>query len=171
MKLSSYRRERSLPHGASSRSRNCVCTRMISVLEPDQNLLTQIEGRIQNATSKGMKTDCVSWSFCPNLSISEDPVCGSAHCQIADYWAGQLGKQDIVAYQVSRRSGTLYCHLEEEQETVSDSLEVIEVEASSDKPKKGMLRTAIAALKNIGGITEFGKAVIALSEFVNSLIE
>lgn len=59
----------------------------------------------------------------------------------------------------------------EEQETVSDSLEVIETEASSDKPKKGMLRTAIAALKNIKGITEFGETVIALSEFVGTLIK
>lgn len=59
----------------------------------------------------------------------------------------------------------------EEQETVSDSLEVIETEALSEKPKKGMLRTAITALKNIKGITEFGEAVIALSEFVDTLIK
>jgi len=58
-----------------------------------------------------------------------------------------------------------------DQETVSDSLEVIEAEASSNKPKKSMLRTAIAALKNIKGITEFGKAVIELSEFVSTLIK
>ncbi|CDC28977.1 putative uncharacterized protein [Firmicutes bacterium CAG:466] len=59
----------------------------------------------------------------------------------------------------------------EEQEIVSDSLEVIEAEASSDKPKKGMLRTAIAMLKNIKDVTEFGEAVIVLSEFVCTLIK
>lgn len=58
----------------------------------------------------------------------------------------------------------------EEQENVADSLEVIEAEASAEKPKKGMLRTAIATLKSIKGIKEFGEAVVALSEFVNSLI-
>lgn len=58
----------------------------------------------------------------------------------------------------------------EEQENVADSLEVIEAEASADKPKKGMLRTAIATLKSIKGIKEFGEAVVALTECVNSLI-
>ena len=79
--------------------------------------------------------------------------------------AGELAK--LIA-DVRALSGNLSS---EEQETVSDSLEVIEAEASSDKPKKGMLRTAIAALKNIKGITEFGEAVIALSEFVSTLMK
>jgi predicted PhzF superfamily epimerase YddE/YHI9 len=39
------------------------------------------------------------------------PVCGSAHCQIADYWAEVLGKDNIIAYQASKRGGTLHCHL------------------------------------------------------------
>ena len=78
-------------------------------MHPDQDLLTQIEGRIQNATARGRETDCVSRSFCPKLSIPEDPVCGSAHCQIADYWAGELGKPVIHAWQASKRGGYLQC--------------------------------------------------------------
>ena len=81
-------------------------------MNPDQMLLTGIEGRIQNATAHGAKTDCVSRSFCPKLSIAEDPVCGSAHCQIAAFWAEQLNKKEICAYQASRRGGYLYCRLE-----------------------------------------------------------
>ena len=80
-------------------------------MTPDQNLLTKIEGRIQNATASGSETDCVSRSFCPKLSIAEDPVCGSAHCQIADYWSQVLGKKEILAYQASKRGGYLYCEL------------------------------------------------------------
>lgn len=80
-------------------------------MEPDQLLLSKIEGRIQNATAPGREADCVSRSFCPKLSIAEDPVCGSAHCQIADYWAGELGKKAIHAYQASRRGGHLFCEL------------------------------------------------------------
>lgn len=57
-----------------------------------------------------------------------------------------------------------------EKETVSECLEVIQAEVSSDKPKKSMLKTAITTLKNINGIAEFGEAVIALSEFVSKLI-
>ena len=80
-------------------------------MRPDQDLLMKIEGRIQNATAAGKETDCVSRSFCPKLSIAEDPVCGSAHCQIADYWSGELGKKKICAYQASKRGGYLYCEL------------------------------------------------------------
>lgn len=80
-------------------------------MNPDQHLLMKLEGRIQNATAQGKDTDCVSRSFCPKLSIPEDPVCGSAHCQIADYWSKTLHKDDVIAYQASKRGGTLYCHL------------------------------------------------------------
>lgn len=82
-------------------------------MHPDQALLTGLPGRIQNATARGAETDCVSRSFCPKLGIAEDPVCGSAHCQIAAYWAGQLHKAEITAYQASRRGGYLHCRMEE----------------------------------------------------------
>ena len=81
-------------------------------MKPDQNLLMKIEGRIQNATARGKDTDCVSRSFCPKLAIAEDPVCGSAHCQIAAFWAEQLNKEEIYAYQASKRGGYLHCRME-----------------------------------------------------------
>ena len=80
-------------------------------MEPDQELLKKIEGRIQNATASSTETDCVSRSFCPKFGIAEDPVCGSAHCQIADYWSGELEKLVINAYQASKRGGHLKCEL------------------------------------------------------------
>ena len=50
-----------------------------------------------------------SRSFTPETAVPEDPVCGSAHCQIADYWAKTLGKTVIRAYQASPRGGELLC--------------------------------------------------------------
>ena len=93
----------------------CIFERedQVRTMQPDQALLMQIEGRIQNATARGKETDCVSRSFCPKLSIAEDPVCGSAHCQIADYWSKEMGKQQIYAYQASKRGGFLFCRIEE----------------------------------------------------------
>ena len=91
----------------------CIFDReeIVRNMNPDQNLLMKLEGRIQNVTAKGIDTDCVSRSFCPKLAVSEDPVCGSAHCQIADYWAKELKKDTIIAYQASKRGGTLHCHI------------------------------------------------------------
>ena len=80
-------------------------------MQPDQAMLEKIEGRIQNATARGKDADCVSRSFAPKVAIAEDPVCGSAHCQIADYWSKALGKDKIHAYQASKRGGHLYCEL------------------------------------------------------------
>lgn len=82
-------------------------------MDPDQPLLALNPGRIQNATAPATEadTDCVSRSFCPKLGIPEDPVCGAAHCQIADFWAHELGKPIIEAYQASRRGGRLRCEL------------------------------------------------------------
>lgn len=63
----------------------------------------------------------------------------------------------------------------EEKETVSDSLEVIEAEATSEKPKKGMLRTALTALNNVKDTVkcaaEFGAAVTALTQLVAPLLK
>jgi predicted PhzF superfamily epimerase YddE/YHI9 len=81
--------------------------------KPDQEVLNRLEGRIQNVTAKGAETDCVSRSFCPKLMIAEDPVCGSAHCQIADYWSKELSKREIRAYQASMRGGYLNCVMQD----------------------------------------------------------
>lgn len=58
----------------------------------------------------------------------------------------------------------------EEQETVSECLEVIETEATAEKPKKGMLKTALSTLSAIKGIVEFGSAVAGIAEFIGPLI-
>jgi predicted PhzF superfamily epimerase YddE/YHI9 len=82
-------------------------------MNPDQKLLAGLAGRLQNATARGQETDCVSRSFCPELAVPEDTVCGSAHCQIADYWSKVLGKDVIEAYQASERGGYLHCQIRE----------------------------------------------------------
>ena len=91
----------------------CVCEseEQVRTMNPDQEMLMKIEGRLQNATAQGKNADCVSRSFAPKVAIAEDPVCGSAHCQIADYWSEKLGKTQIHAYQASKRGGHLYCEM------------------------------------------------------------
>ena len=85
----------------------------VRTMNPDQALLMKIGGRLQNVTARGTDADCVSRSFGPKVAVPEDPVCGSAHCQIAAYWAGELGKKDIHAYQASKRGGHLYCEMKD----------------------------------------------------------
>lgn len=58
----------------------------------------------------------------------------------------------------------------EEKETVSECLEVIESEVAAEKPKKGMLKTALATLSAIKGAAEFGAAVASLVQFATVFI-
>ncbi len=86
----------------------------VRAMSPDQSLLLQLPGRLQNVTARGKDTDCVSRSFGPKVAVPEDPVCGSAHCLIADYWAKELGKNTVYAYQASARGGYLTCERRED---------------------------------------------------------
>ena len=45
--------------------------------------------------------------FAPRFGIDEDPVTGSLHCALADYWGQKLGLNSFWARQASRRSGLL----------------------------------------------------------------
>lgn len=82
---------------------------------PDQDAIMQLDGALLHVTARGKETDCVSRSFGPKLLIAEDPVCGSGHCHIVPYWANVLGNNNIIAYQASKRGGTLYCRMEGEK--------------------------------------------------------
>ncbi|MDE7434958.1 MAG: PhzF family phenazine biosynthesis isomerase [Lachnospiraceae bacterium] len=62
-----------------------------------------------HVTAPGNDADCISRTFAPKCGVVEDAVCGSGHCHIAPYWAKQLQKQSIIAYQASKRGGMLYC--------------------------------------------------------------
>ena len=57
-----------------------------------------------------------------------------------------------------------------DKETASESLEVIEAEIVSEKPKKSMIKTAITSLQAIKGATEFGAAVSALIQFIGPML-
>ena len=84
---------------------------IIRNLSPDMEKLLRLDGLLLQVTAPGKDTDCVSRSFAPKLNVLEDPVCGSGHCHIIPYWAKQLGKTSLVAYQASARGGTLYCRM------------------------------------------------------------
>jgi len=56
--------------------------------------------------------DFVSRFFGPQSGVDEDPVTGSAHCALAPYWAGVLGRNKLVGFQASSRGGTVRVELD-----------------------------------------------------------
>ena len=82
---------------------------IVENLEPDFNLLSQLESKGIIVTSKGEKADFVSRFFAPKLGINEDPVTGSAHSLLIPFWSEKLNKTKLKAFQLSKRTGYLKC--------------------------------------------------------------
>ena len=80
-------------------------------LKPDLAALKKFHCRCIVPTARGDTVDFVSRAFAPRYGIPEDPVTGSAHCALAPYWAGVLGKDDLRAFQVSARGGEVRCRV------------------------------------------------------------
>ena len=90
-------------------------------LQPDQSKMKDLEGLLVAVTAPSDQDehDCVSRVFAPKLNVPEDPVTGSAHCMITPYWCSRLGKNELVCYQASERSGVLYTSLCEDRVKVA----------------------------------------------------
>ncbi|MDG4786361.1 PhzF family phenazine biosynthesis protein [Micromonospora sp. WMMD1102] len=68
-----------------------------------------VRGAIVTAPGGTGGVDFVSRWFGAGAGAFEDPVTGSAHSQIAPYWAERLGRTALTARQLSARGGTVHC--------------------------------------------------------------
>ena len=95
-------------------SRDCLLLveseNIVRQLTPNMELLRQIPNSFAViVTGKGDDVDFVSRFFAPNAGIPEDPVTGSSHSTLIPFWSVRLKKAQMVAKQLSKRGGTLYC--------------------------------------------------------------
>ncbi|WP_121356364.1 PhzF family phenazine biosynthesis protein [Flavisolibacter nicotianae] len=79
--------------------------------EPDYTLMKELDTIGVIVTARGHEADVVSRCFYPGAGIPEDPVTGSAHCNIVPYWSEKLGKTKLFCQQLSARGGDLHCEL------------------------------------------------------------
>jgi PhzF family phenazine biosynthesis protein len=84
----------------------------VLALKPDFRALAAEGDILTIVTAPGSKTDMVSRVFAAGAGIDEDPVTGSAHCISVPYWAERLGRNDLTAWQASKRGGYLTGRLE-----------------------------------------------------------
>ncbi len=82
---------------------------------PDFRYLNQVDAIGVIITAPGKEVDFVSRFFVPNSVIGEDPVTGSAHCNLIPYWSNRLGKNVLTAKQISSRGGMLFCELQDDR--------------------------------------------------------
>jgi PhzF family phenazine biosynthesis protein len=78
-------------------------------LTPDFEMLSRVacRGVIVTARSGDPRFDFVSRFFAPASGVNEDPVTGSAHCCLSEWWGERLGKDEMTAFQASERGGVV----------------------------------------------------------------
>ncbi len=87
----------------------------VKKLIPDFSLWLNIDLRGVVVTAKANDVDFVSRCFFPKLRVNEDPITGSAHCELAPYWAEKLNKNTLTARQLSKRSGLVLCEINQDR--------------------------------------------------------
>ncbi len=80
-------------------------------VQRDNEILKQLKPLdvVVTCRSESKDYDFISRYFWPANGGDEDPVTGSIHTGLAPLWAEQLGKNDLIAYQASKRGGVLNC--------------------------------------------------------------
>jgi PhzF family phenazine biosynthesis protein len=78
-------------------------------LSPDFKRLaaTPARGIIVTSRSDDPRFDFVSRFFAPAVGVDEDPVTGSAHCCLGDFWRKRLNRTEFVGFQASARGGVV----------------------------------------------------------------
>ena len=78
-------------------------------IDPDFRRLAvlPVRGIIVTSRSAEPGFDFVSRFFAPASGVDEDPVTGSAHCCLGDFWSKRLGKTELLAFQASARGGVV----------------------------------------------------------------
>ena len=84
-------------------------------LQPNLMEISELKARGLIVTAKGDGVDFVSRFFAPQSGINEDPVTGSAHTSLLPVWSIKLGKNRLIASQLSKRGGQLVCELKNDR--------------------------------------------------------
>lgn len=69
-------------------------------------------------TARSKECDFVSRYFCPELKM-EDSVTGSSHSSLVPLWGEKLKRKELIAKQLSKRGGTLFCKWENDVVKIS----------------------------------------------------
>jgi PhzF family phenazine biosynthesis protein len=83
--------------------------RSVRNLNPNFELLKKlsVRGTIVTSAADSRGYDFISRFFAPAAGVNEDPVTGSAHCCLGPFWGKRFVKNEMLAYQASKRGGMI----------------------------------------------------------------
>lgn len=94
-------------------------------MQPDFAKLRQLEAFGYAVTAPGANADFVSRTLVPHVKQLEDPATGSSHAALVPFWSKKLGKEKMVAHQLSKRGGKFICEIDATEVSLSGFFEVI----------------------------------------------
>lgn len=94
-------------------------------MRPDFAKLRESEIFGYAVTAPGDAVDFVSRTIVPHVQQLEDHATGSSHAALTPFWAKRLGKNSLMAHQLSKRGGRFVCGLNEEQVTLEGKFSVL----------------------------------------------
>lgn len=109
---------------------------VVRSVSPDFRRLSTVAARgiIVTSRSADSRFDFVSRFFAPACGIGEDPVTGSAHCCLGDFWRKRLGKNNFLAYQASARGGVVRVQVTNDRALLSGKAVIIAMGELLDAP-------------------------------------
>lgn len=88
-------------------------------MRPDFAKLRESEVFGYAVTAPGDNVDFVSRTIVPHVQQLEDHATGSSHAALTPFWADRLGKNQLLARQLSQRGGRFICELDGQQVTLA----------------------------------------------------
>lgn len=96
----------------------------VAELDPDFAAIARMAADTVILTAPSSADGFVVRVFAPRLDLPEDPVCGTAHRILTPYWAGRLGRRELLSRQLSPRGGELHCRVTGEVVTIAGAAAV-----------------------------------------------
>ena len=101
----------------------------LKVVEPNYQQLIRssdiIKEVVLTSVSDNNNYDYFLRSFCPWIGINEDPVTGSVHSALGNFWKLRLGKQSMNVYQASLRGGEILVRVSDEHVEIGGEAVII----------------------------------------------
>jgi PhzF family phenazine biosynthesis protein len=101
----------------------------VKQLSPDFKMLLESTDKIKEVVvmskAENQNYDFVLRSFCPWIGIDEDPVTGSVHSVLGQFWQERLNKNVLVAFQASQRGGQIFINQLQNTVEIGGHVEII----------------------------------------------
>lgn len=94
-------------------------------MKPDFAKLRESKTFGYAVTAPGNEVDFVSRTLVPHVQQLEDPATGSSHAALAPFWGQRLGKDHMIAHQLSKRGGKFICDLANDSVKLSGSFSML----------------------------------------------